>query len=394
MGSSGVDQAAVDGLRCVRCGEIGPVRYDTWGCADCRELGVPSALLAHLDLTGVEGGQLWSTWSQRRPSVWAHAELLPVPAEDAVDLGEGGTPLLALPEAVAGPRALVKDERRNPTGSFKDRFFSVAVSWAKAAGATAVAVASSGNAGVSAAAYAAAAGLDCHVVVTGGVGKTWLGQAELHGATIVRAQDADERWRILREHADEWAVLSNASPVPVSSLWVGVEGYKTLAHEIVRDLGEAPGAVLVPVSRGDAFAGMWAGFQELLHLGVITALPRMIAAERHPSLTRALVEDAELPPAVPDEDSPASSIRSPRATVMTLRTIRESGGTAVLCTDEQLLEARQRLARCGLAAEVSSAAGLVALDQLRARGEIGPDERVVQLLTAHAANQPETLPGA
>lgn len=387
-----MDQAVVDGLRCVRCGEIGPLRYDTWGCAACRELGVPAALLANLDLGGVEGGELWASWQQRRPSVWSHSELLPVRAADAVSLGEGGTPLLSLPESVAGPNALVKDERGNPTGSFKDRFFSVATSWAAASGADAIAVASSGNAGVSAAAYASAAGLDCHVIVTAGVGRTWLGQAELHGARILRARDADERWRILREHAGEWAVLSNASPVPVSSLWVGIEGYKTLAYEIARDLGAAPAAVLVPVSRGDAFAGMWAGFQELHQLGVIAALPRMVAAERYPSLTCALANGAELPPAVPDEDSPATSIKSPRATVMTLRAIRESAGTAVLCGDEQLVAARQRLARAGLATEVSSAAGLVALDDLRARGEIGPDERVVALLTAHAANQPETLP--
>ena len=389
-----MDGSVVDGLRCVRCGEIGPLRHDTWGCAACRELGVPSALLANHDLGGVDGPQLWQRWAQRRPSVWSHAELLPVAAGDAVSLAEGGTPLLELPEAVGGPGALVKDERRNPTGSFKDRFFSVATSWARSAGWGTIAVASSGNAGVSAAAYAAAAGLGCVMIATAGVGRTWLGTAELHGAEIVWAADADERWEVLREHADEWAVLSNASPVPVSSLWVGIEGYKTLAYELVRDLGRAPAAVLVPISRGDAFAGMWAGFQELAQLGVIAELPRMVAAERHPSLSRALAEDLELPPQVPDEDSPASSIRSPRATVMALRAIRESGGTAVACTDEQLTAARQRLGRAGIGAEVSSAAGLVALDELRRRGEVAAGEPVVQLLTAHAANQPETLPGS
>lgn len=382
----------VDGLRCVRCGEISALRYDTWGCAGCREQGVPSALLANLDLDGIDGAELWSQWAQRRPSVWSHSELLPVRPADAVSLGEGGTPTLPLPDAVGGPNVLVKDERRNPTGSFKDRFFSVATSWAASAGADTVAVASSGNAGVSAAAYAAAAGLDCVMIATSGIGRTWRGLAALHGARLVYAADADERWEILRAHADEWAVLSNASPVPVSSLWVGIEGYKTLAYEMVRDLGDAPAAVLVPVSRGDAFAGMWAGFQELHRLGVISALPRMVAAERQPSLTRALSEGHELPPQVPDEDSPATSIRSPRATVMTLRAIRESGGTAVVCTDEQLFEARQRLGRSGLSVEVSSAAGLVALDDLRRRFEIGPDERVVLLVTAHAANQPETMP--
>jgi threonine synthase len=358
---------------------------------------VPAALLAEHDLTTVEGRALWAEWVARPSGLWSHHELLPVDPVDAVSLSEGGTPLLELPETVAGvPNPVyAKDERRNPTGSFKDRFFSVAVSWALSTGATTVALASSGNAGVSAAAYAAAAGLRAVVVATDEISSTCRAALELHGATLVPARDSVQRWDILRCHAveDGWTVLTNTSTPPVSSLWVGIEAYKTVAYELVRDLGGPPDVVVVPVSRGDGFAGMWNGFRELRELGVIDHLPRMVAVERYPSLTRALATGAELPDAVePDGLAEASSIGDPQATVMSLQVVRQSGGTAVVCDDAELREAARRLGRAGLAVELSSAAVLVAVDRLREHDRFHPDDRVVALVTSHAANQPETLP--
>ncbi|QUH00263.1 pyridoxal-phosphate dependent enzyme [Saccharopolyspora erythraea] len=375
------------GLRCVRCGERTGLRYDTSGCSGCRAAGVPSALVADHDLSGVDGAALWAEWSRRRPGLWSHHELLPVDAAKAVTLAEGATPLLELDGGV-----LLKDERRNPTGSFKDRFFTTAVSWAREAGASTVAVASSGNAGVAAAAYAAAAGLESVVVTTGEISGTASGLVRRFGGRLLFGDTPEQRWAILREHADEWTVLTNTSEVPVSSLWVGVEGYKTIAYEIVRDLGDVPEVVLAPVSRGDGFAGMWLGFQELQALGVVSRTPRMVAVERYPSLSRALREGAEPPPAN-DVTGPveATSISNPQATVMSLRVIRESGGTAVACTDADLHEAAERLGRAGVGAELSSAAGLVGIDALRRDSLLEPGDRAVALVTSHAANQPGTL---
>lgn len=386
--------AVLRGLRCVRCGARTGLRYDTQGCTACRDQGVPSALLADHDLSGVDGDALWAAWRQRRPGLWSHRELLPV--DEAVSLSEGGTPLLDLGARLGDghTRLFVKDERRNPTGSFKDRFYSTAVSWAVQSGVRTVAIASSGNAGVSLAAYAAAAGIDAVVVSTGEMDATWRGLIDLHGARIVYARDSDDRWRILREQgADEgWTVLTNTSTVPVGSLWVGIEGYTTIAHEIVRDLGEAPEVVVMPVSRGDGLAGVWTGFRQLHDLGVITRMPRMVAAERYPSLSGALADGADLPAAQPeDPDSLAASIRNPQATVMSLRVLRESAGTAVACDDGQLRDAARRLGRCGIGVEMSSAAGLVATDELRRREWLRPGERVVTVVTSHAANQPATL---
>ncbi|WP_207631269.1 MULTISPECIES: pyridoxal-phosphate dependent enzyme [unclassified Actinopolyspora] len=394
--AEGAAHPRLRGLRCVRCGERSSLRSDTEGCRRCRADGVPAALLAEHELSGTDGGLLAERWSRRRDGMWAYRELLPVPGERAVTLREGATPLVALPAPAGGelPEVLVKDERRNPTGSFKDRFYSAAVSWAAWQGARTVALASSGNAAVSAAAYSAAAGLDCVAVATPDIGEVWRGLVELHGGRMVYAADAAERWDVLRREADErgWSVLTNTSAVPVSSLWAGVEGYKTLAYEIVEELGAAPDAVSFPVSRGDGFAGMWAGFRELFELGLIGALPRMIAAERYPSLTTALREDLELPPEQPvDPASLASSIGNPQATVMSLRVLRESGGTAVACSEEELRAATRTLARSGLAAERSSAASLAAVERLCRSGKLSRRDRVVQVLTSHAAHQPSTL---
>ncbi|MFD0486219.1 pyridoxal-phosphate dependent enzyme [Saccharopolyspora spinosporotrichia] len=260
------------------------------------------------------------------------------------------------------------------------------------AGASTVAVASSGNAGVAAAAYAAAAGLESVVVTTGEISGTSSGLVRRFGGRLLFGDTPEQRWAILREHADEWTVLTNTSEVPVSSLWVGIEGYKTIAYEIVRDLGDVPEVVLAPVSRGDGFAGMWLGFQELRELGVVSRTPRMVAVERYPSLSRALREGAEPPPAG-DVAGPveATSISNPQATVMSLRVIRESGGTAVACTDADLHEAAERLGRAGVGVELSSAAGLVGIDALRRDSLLEPGDRAVALVTSHAANQPGTL---
>ncbi|WP_456061931.1 threonine synthase [Allosaccharopolyspora coralli] len=245
------------GLVCVRCGQRFALRFDTDGCTACRAEGVPAALVAELALDEVDGAALWSEWAGRPHGLWRHRELLPADADTAVSLAEGGTPLLE------ADGLLIKDERRNPTGSFKDRFFSVAVSWARQAGADTVAVASSGNAAVSMAAYAAAAGLNAMAVTTAEMSRTWRALTTLHGARLEFAADAQERWTLLRENSDRWQVLTNTSEVPVSSLWVGIEGYKTIAYEIVRDLGAVPDVVTAPVSRGDGFMGMWRGFLEL-----------------------------------------------------------------------------------------------------------------------------------
>lgn len=394
MGSTGV---VLRGLRCVRCGARTGLRYDTAGCPDCRERSVPSALLADNDLRAVDADALWDLWCRRRPGLWSHRELLPVDGVKAVSLSEGGTPLVDLGTRLGDGhhRILVKDERRNPTGSFKDRFYSTAVSWAAQSGARTLAVASSGNGGVSLAAYAAAAGLDAVVVTTGELEPTWRGLIDLYGARLVHARDSDDRWRILREQGSDegWTVLTNTSTVPVSSLWVGIEGYKTIAYEIVRDLGDAPEVVAMPASRGDGLAGVWAGFRDLHELGVITRTPRMVAAERYPSLSRALADGAELPAAqVENPDSRAASIRNPQATVMSLRVLRESGGTAVACDDEQLRAAALRLGGCGVGVEMSSAAGLVAAEELDRRGALAAGDRVVTVVTSQAANQPATLP--
>jgi len=194
------------------------------------------------------------------PGLDRWAPLLP-PLAAGLSMGEGGTPLLAMPGSVAaavgGLPVFLKDESRNPTLSHKDRLNLCAVSAARAAGAPGVAVASSGNHGVAAAAYAARAGLPCLVVTSPGIGAGTLAMLRAHGALVV-AVPVEGRWPLLR------TVVARAGFHPVSNLtathtghpW-GPEGYKTIAYEMFLQMGRrVPGCVVVPTGYGELLYGL------------------------------------------------------------------------------------------------------------------------------------------
>jgi threonine synthase len=343
--------------------------------------------------------------------MWARAGLLPVGMDDVptdgeqrpVSLGEGSTPLLDLGglladsgpnRSVPGNTVLFKDERANPTGSFKDRLYSAALTRAREVGASTVALASSGNAGLSAAAYAAAAGLDCTVLSTSDIPRPTVAGLESLGARLLVTDTDADRWRALTTGIEElgWYPLTNYRTPPVASNVFGLHGYRTIAYEIADELGgKAPDWMVVPVSRGDALYGIWAGFAELLELGLVDRVPRLLAVERFPSLTGALEHDREQPEAVEGtEPVQAHSIGSRQGTHMALRALRDSGGFALACDDVELWRAWRRFARAGLLIELASAAALVGLDALRER-ELLTDATAVLLGTGNAFTQ-ATLP--
>ncbi|MHB8621020.1 MAG: pyridoxal-phosphate dependent enzyme, partial [Chloroflexota bacterium] len=276
-------------LRCIRCGALYGASRDYFGCPACGP-NVPSNLELDtpLSLAQTETGR----------GMWRFAEALPVELDQAVSLGEGGTPLLDLPrigEAIGLPRLLAKNEAQNPTWSFKDRLASAAVSWARVHGRRGIAVSSSGNAGAAAAAYAARAGMPCIIFTTRAFPGSMQRFMRSYGAMVVTVPTGPDRWRLNRAVAAEWGwlPLSNVADPPVGSHPAGIEGYKTIAFEIAQDLAwEAPEAVILPVAYGDAMAGIYRGFRELLAAGSIDRLPRLIAAETYPSLSRALAEGA------------------------------------------------------------------------------------------------------
>lgn len=387
----------IETLHCIRCETPYPVAEMPEGCPVCLAIGKPASVAPELNLEGLDGRELLAGWQDQPAGVWRYHETLPVPLDERVSLMEGGTPLLPLDrlrERIGLGDLLIKDERRNPTGSHKDRFFSVAISRAGQAGAEMVTLASSGNGASSAAAYAAAAGLGCTVITTPKITTSWRAAIEATGANLVATETSAERWPLTEMASKElgWYPLTNYLSPPVGSNWYGIEGYKSIAYEIAIALDwNVPDWVVVPVGRGDALWGAWRGFVELQRLGLIENLPKMAAVEVAPSLTTALRDNLDHPPAVDAEPTAATSIGGNAATYQSLLTVRQSDGTAILSTDSELREMQQAAGREGLFVELSSAAGLVGAAKLVERGLTGENSRVVAIVTATGLTDPATI---
>lgn len=303
------------------------------------------------------------------PGLQRWAPLLP-PLEDALDLGEGATPLIAAPRLAefAGFEGdlYLKDESRNPTWSHKDRLNRVTVSAAVMSGARGVVVASPGNHGASAAAYSARAGIPCVVIATAGGPPTAQAFLASYGAAVI-AVPRDARWPVMRD------IVTHLGFHPVSNVTrthtghgFGAEGYKTVAYEIFLQLGRrVPAAIYVPTGYAELLFGVYKGFCELRELGLTDRIPAMIACEpaaRAP-LANALAAglDASQVPAGP---TAAFSIGATVSGYRGVVAVRQSGGAAVPLEDQELLEAQQVQARAGFWHEPSSAAALAGLRKL------------------------------
>ncbi|MBZ9990954.1 threonine synthase [Mesorhizobium sp. BH1-1-5] len=383
----GTVESRVLEFACIRCGAVYPadVTIDSKGCSRCRD-SAPANLRPLYAVP--QRDALNGTTNPR--SLWRFEHMLPCTAADAVTLGEGLTPLLAAPRVGAFlgvPNLAIKDEGRNPTWSHKDRFSTVAVSVARARGAKIVATASSGNAGASLAAYAARAGLKCVVTTFAGSSGAMLAQIRKYGATVLPLVSKMDRWSLLEQAAAryDWFIASPYHGPVVGSHPLGIEGYKTIAYEIVEQSdGTAPDWCVLPVCYGDALSGVWAGFCELYAQGSISRLPRLVAAEVHGSLADALASGAD---ALSERemlfDSLAVSIGTPRSTFQALKALRDSGGHAVPVNNHALIAMQERLARDeGIFAELASVTPLIAISTLKDQGVIAATDRVVAVVTA------------
>ncbi|MFF9894843.1 pyridoxal-phosphate dependent enzyme [Streptomyces longispororuber] len=314
------------------------------------------------------------------------APLLPPLA--APSLAEGGTPLLPLEDGV-----WVKDESRNPTWSHKDRLNRVTVSAAVGAGAPGVVVASSGNHGASAAAYAARAGLPCAVLTAPDVPPAVDAFLRAYGATVLHVPEGD-RWPLMRRVVERtgYHPVSNLTPAAHTGHGFGPEGYKTLAYEIFTDLGVLPRAVFVPTGYGEMLFGVWKGFAELVRLGYGSRVPRLYACEPAAGGPLAAAVRAGLPAArVPVGETAAYAIACPVGSARGVVAVRESGGSALLVSDAEMAAARGELARGGLWAELSAAAGLAGLRQLGPVAGAG-EGPVVCVVTSSGFKDRDLLP--
>jgi threonine synthase len=315
-----------------------------------------------------------------------HRRFLPVgPDTPVVTLLEGGTPLIPatrLGERV-GARVFLKVEGANPTGSFKDRGMTVAISKAVEEGAKAVVCASTGNTSASAAAYAARAGLTCAVLIPDGyiaLGK--LAQALIHGARVLQVRgNFDAALDIVRE-------LGRTAPVTIvnSINPYRIEGQKTGAFEVVDVLGDAPDYHFIPVGNAGNITAYWKGYREYQDAGRVTRLPRMFgfqAAGAAPIVAGHPIDD-------PETVATAIRIGRPASWYGATAAASESGGAIAAVTDDEILDAYRYLARTeSVFCEPASAASVAGL----LKAGVREGSTVVCVLTGHGLKDPDIAIG-
>ena len=228
-------------LECPRCMHQVSEEEAFWGCAPCRQEGLPVNVHPAYDLNRSVPDEPRSA-----SGIFRYQSLLPVKEQSLpVSLGEGSTPLLHLAELGAGiglDNLFIKDETRNPTLSYKDRLAAVAVNHARESGASTVVVATTGNHGAAVAAYAAAAGLACVILTLESVPVEMKVLMQVYGAKVVALSSGPERWKLMRSAVNEfgWTPMSGLADPPLGSNPFGIDGYKTIAYELVEDLGRQP----------------------------------------------------------------------------------------------------------------------------------------------------------
>ena len=331
-----------------------------------------------------------------------YAAFLPVSAATPpLTLGEGFTPLVRAPhlgEAFGLSNLWLKVEGQNPTGSFKDRGMVLAVAKAVETGAAGIICASTGNTSASAAAYAAAAGLECVVVLPRGhIAAGKLLQALVAGAQAVAIDgNFDQALSIVRALASGSAggstggsAIGAGHPLTLvnSVNPVRIEGQKTAAFEVCDDLGRAPDVLAIPVGNAGNITAYWAGFRAYRDAGRVSGLPRMLGFQAAGAAPIVLGHAVEHPETV----ATAIRIGNPASWTRAVAARDESGGAIEAVSDEEILAAYRDVARLeGVFCEPSSAASLAGVRRLAAAGRIGRDEVVVCVLTGNGLKDPDT----
>lgn len=376
--------SAFAGLECSKTGE----QFAPGGLMNLSPCGAP--LLARYDTEAAVRTLDIKNMAGRAHSMWRYHEMLPAPDEGAiVTLGEGMTPLLRAPRLgkVLGFSSLfVKDEGLNPTGSFKSRGLSAAITMARHLGAKKIAIPTAGNAGGAAAAYASRAGIEASVFVPEKAPSVHKVECALAGAdvTVVRGYIHHCAEIVAqRTPAEGWFELSTFKE-PYRA-----EGKKTMAYELVEQFGgDIPDVILYPTGGGTGLVAMWRAFGELEALGWIgEKRPRMICvqAEGCAPLVRAYENNDDVSSLWDNPTTMVSGLRAPKvlADFLCLQAIRESGGTAIAVSDEMMFDAQRKAgASEGILICPEGGACIAALEILLKRGDIGRDERIVTFNTA------------
>ena len=367
-------------LECAAC----HLKHEAQGLLNlCRACGKP--LLVRYDLVLAKSTLTKESLGGRRSDLWRYLEVLPVAGEEnIVSLGEGWTPLLRaerLGKEIGIDQLYIKDESQNPTQSFKARGMSAAVSMAKQLGARKLAVPSAGNAAGALAAYAARAGLECFIFMPDDTPRANVIECEQTGAhvTLMKGLITDCGAEVARrKDAEGWFDVSTLKEP------YRVEGKKTLGYELAEQLDwELPDVIIYPTGGGTGLIGMWKAFAEMEGMGWIDSRrPRMVTVQASgcAPIVRAFETGKRFADEFPNATTVASGLRVPKAIgdFLILDALRDSGGTAVAVTDDELIGATKEIGAAeGIFCAPEGAACLPALRKLIAGGLVKKDERVV-----------------
>jgi threonine synthase len=372
-------------LQCFNCNTEYPLNRSDFSCDRCGGLLEVRFKISRRRIP----------WRSRPLSVWKYEELLPVNTRFITTLGEGGTGLHHCPRLgrMFGLKKLyVKNEGENPTGSFKDRGMTVALSKARELGKHRMVCASTGNTSASLSAYSARSGLECIVLIPRGkIAAGKMVQVMIHGAKIFQIDgDFDQAMKMvlqLTERRHGFYLMNSINPFRL-------EGQKTLAFEVNDQLnGKTPDVVVLPVGNGGNISALWKGFTEFQRLGAARSRPRMIGIQASGAapIAEAVRKNWNRIEPVSHPQTVATAIRigSPVNWTKVLRSVRESNGTVDTVTDKKILDSQKTLAsKEGIFVEPASAASIAGLKNLRESGEIDRTDLVVCVTTGHGLKDP------
>jgi threonine synthase len=383
----------VSGLRCRECGRTYPAEalHVCDFCFGPLEVTYDyERVAAHMTRERVATGPR---------TIWRYADLLPVADAAPVDLGAGFTPLVRADRLAAElglGEVWIKDDTANPTGSFKDRVVSVALTKARELGFKVAACASTGNLANSVAAHAARAGMESVVLIPHDLEAAKVTMTSVYGGHLFAVEGSyDDVNRLCAELTSEqpsWAFVN----VNVRTYYA--EGSKTLAFEVAEQLGwQAPDHVVVPIGSGAQLTKVAKGFAELGKVGLLDAEPPVRisgaqAAGCAPVATAFAEGTDAIRPVKPKTIAKSLAIGNPADGWYALEAIRRSGGSCAAVTDEEILDGIRLLARTeGIFAETAGGVTIATLAKLAAAGEVRRDERVVAMVTGHGLKTVEAL---
>ena len=368
-------------MECGECGRVYPAEEMLYRCKIC-----DYPLEVRYNYSSIAAKIKEQLMKRQERTIWRYRELLPIAdVTKVVSMNEGGTPLhksVRLARRLGIKNLYLKDETRNPTGSFKDRGSSVGVSKALEIGA-AVGCVSTGNMAASLAAYAAKAGIKCVILLHAETPAEKIVPLLIYGAQVISLpKPYPEIYQAGLEISQEYGFYWVHSDAPMR-----VEGQKTCTYEISEQLGwQVPDKVIIPTSSGGNISAHWKGWKELHQMKVINKLPSMVVvqAEGCCPIVKAFKERKEEVEPLTEVKTIAHSISNPAPPSgrRVLRLLKECGGLAEAVSDKELLQAQKMLAETeGIFAEVAGAASIAGLKKLLERGLIKGEETVVCLVT-------------